>query len=447
VVSEDTLSILRIACMNAYLSGALVVASSGNLRYACCDPMGNTFEVPYVTFPVAFSRRVLGVGGVTAVFPPGPRRWADKTIWPDHCQSQYPSCQGSNFWHEIYTSGVEPFVDLVAPGGRFIVTTAQGPNSYYDLANCDFNTTPGGDLGFGGTSASAPLVSGAAALLLSRFGYLLGDELEHVLRVTASLQGFNQPISSNEYGWGMVKPDSAIKYLSSPRVLTRGLVAGSALPVLDSLTNVLMYFENVPGVPSSGIASTRYRLGGKVDFKFYTSTPDAWVRGSGSAGASDSNHYNAFVVVPWGRVFQVSQASCSLETFVYRTDYGWVPTDPSRAAIAWSAVGPTNVVGVEPGRARRELALQAAPNPVAASARISLDLPERGRTNISVIDLAGRVVARIVTGVLDGGRHEFKWDGRDVRGRACPAGVYFVRAEHRGRGLTKRLVLLQGGRP
>jgi len=338
----------------------------------------------------------------------------------------------------------------MAPGGRFIVTTRKGPYGYYNLSGCTASSLPqdGHDVGFGGTSAATPVVSGAAALLLASYGSvspLVGDELSHVLEVTASLGGLNLPTPPERYGRGVVKPDSAIKYLASPRVLTRGLLAGSALSITETTGNVLVYFENISGLSPNGHYVTRYRLRGSVAFPFYTNTPDVWVRGSGSAGASDSNHYDRFTLVPWGRVLTVSSTSATFETFVYDVPgYGWIPTDPAHAQIAWSAVGTTNVVGVDDMPRARSFALRATPNPVAAASRIELDLPGRGLATVSVLDITGRVIVRLARGVLDEGPHEFRWNGLDSGGRACPAGVYFVRAEHSGFGLTRRLVLLRG---
>jgi flagellar basal-body rod modification protein FlgD len=44
-----------------------------------------------------------------------------------------------------------------------------------------------------------------------------------------------------------------------------------------------------------------------------------------------------------------------------------------------------------------------------------------------IADAAGRAVRRLETAHLPAGSHALAWDGRDDRGRALPAGSYYVR--------------------
>ncbi|TFG62087.1 MAG: hypothetical protein E4H28_08110, partial [Gemmatimonadales bacterium] len=59
IVPEESLSVLRVACLNAYLSGALIVAAAGNIRTLIDGPTGFTFEQPWPVYPACYSRRVL----------------------------------------------------------------------------------------------------------------------------------------------------------------------------------------------------------------------------------------------------------------------------------------------------------------------------------------------------------------------------------------------------
>jgi subtilisin-like proprotein convertase family protein len=67
------------------------------------------------------------------------------------------------------------------------------------------------------------------------------------------------------------------------------------------------------------------------------------------------------------------------------------------------------------------------PNPFGATAELAFALDRPGRTRLEVIDVAGRSVTTIVDRNLPAGRHAYAWDGRDARGSAVAAGVYFVR--------------------
>ena len=97
------------------------------------------------------------------------------------------------------------------------------------------------------------------------------------------------------------------------------------------------------------------------------------------------------------------------------------------------AVGP----GVTPG----SLALSApAPNPSRGTVRLALDLPSAGPIDAAVFDLAGRRVATLAAGRLEAGRHDLVWDGRDLAGRAAPAGVYFARVSSRDGARSRSIV-------
>ena len=61
--------------------------------------------------------------------------------------------------------------------------------------------------------------------------------------------------------------------------------------------------------------------------------------------------------------------------------------------------------------------------------------------SLAVLDVAGRAVRRIFDGVLPAGEHTQRWDLRDASGSAVRAGLYFVRLEADGRGLSQRLVV------
>jgi hypothetical protein len=71
---------------------------------------------------------------------------------------------------------------------------------------------------------------------------------------------------------------------------------------------------------------------------------------------------------------------------------------------------------------------------------LRFDLPEPARVDLRVYDVAGREVARAVSGEWAAGTHAVRWQARDAGGRALEAGVYFsrLRAETRsGRTLVE----------
>jgi hypothetical protein len=87
----------------------------------------------------------------------------------------------------------------------------------------------------------------------------------------------------------------------------------------------------------------------------------------------------------------------------------------------------------------------ASPNPFANSTRIGYTVGggQRGRVEMVVYDGAGRRVRTLFSGTRMPGSYAAVWDGRCDDGGRAAAGVYFLRANVDGRGLTERLILLR----
>ena len=87
--------------------------------------------------------------------------------------------------------------------------------------------------------------------------------------------------------------------------------------------------------------------------------------------------------------------------------------------------------------------LRSHPNPCLGSTRISFVPRKPGRANVAIFDVAGRKVATLLDGKLDGARFELSWDGRDDRGDALPSGVYLCRLSGAAGAATRRIILLR----
>jgi subtilisin family serine protease len=70
---------------------------------------------------------------------------------------------------------------------------------------------------------------------------------------------------------------------------------------------------------------------------------------------------------------------------------------------------------------------QNAPNPFASSTVIAFELDRRREAQVDVLDVTGRRVRTLLTGVQPAGRNTVSWDGRDAGGRETAAGIYFYR--------------------
>jgi hypothetical protein len=88
---------------------------------------------------------------------------------------------------------------------------------------------------------------------------------------------------------------------------------------------------------------------------------------------------------------------------------------------------PANV-GVATGGATVEGLRRVSPNPFRGSVDVEFTLARGGAVELGVYDLLGREVRALVRGTsFPAGVRHATWDGRDGRGRATGAGVYFVR--------------------
>jgi len=86
---------------------------------------------------------------------------------------------------------------------------------------------------------------------------------------------------------------------------------------------------------------------------------------------------------------------------------------------------------------------QNVPNPFNPTTTISCTLPEREHVTLRIYDVRGRLVAVLADRVVDAGRAEFLWDGRDSQGRPAGSGVYLYRLTAGGQTLAKKMVLLK----
>jgi hypothetical protein len=175
---------LKNAVRNAFVTGLFMVASTGNRtdqNPEDCANVDQSWCVPCDVIPeVIAAELILPAGykhfvyGATAILPDGTRP---------------PS----------YYTGVH--IDIAAPGGDFIVTT-QDEGGYAGV---------GGNLFFGGTSASSPLVAGAASLLHTFNADLRNEDVAHILSATATAWG-----EPEEWGAGLMKVDDALRFIAPP---------------------------------------------------------------------------------------------------------------------------------------------------------------------------------------------------------------------------------------
>ena len=85
---------------------------------------------------------------------------------------------------------------------------------------------------------------------------------------------------------------------------------------------------------------------------------------------------------------------------------------------------------------------QNTPNPAGIASRIRFALKQSGVTQLTVYDVTGRRVARLIDGPLAAGSHDVKWDARDDAGRTLGSGVYLYELAQNGNRMTRRMILI-----
>ena len=108
----------------------------------------------------------------------------------------------------------------------------------------------------------------------------------------------------------------------------------------------------------------------------------------------------------------------------------WMSNQWASMTMTHFRTSPWSATGVEVAGGAGSTSLELAPmrpNPFRGVTTASFTVPERARVTVDVHDVGGRRVARLVDRMLEPGRHETTWDGRDADGRRTGSGVYFVR--------------------
>ena len=73
------------------------------------------------------------------------------------------------------------------------------------------------------------------------------------------------------------------------------------------------------------------------------------------------------------------------------------------------------------------LAAVSVPNPFNPSTILHVQLPRSGPVSLTLYNLSGQVVRRLMEGYQDAGVYAYEWDGRDAQGQAVGSGVYIYR--------------------
>jgi hypothetical protein len=84
------------------------------------------------------------------------------------------------------------------------------------------------------------------------------------------------------------------------------------------------------------------------------------------------------------------------------------------------------------------------PNPTRGQAEFSFALAKEGEVALTIYDVAGAAVRKLVAGHRGAGVESVGWNGRNDAGQACGAGVYFAKLILDGKAVgTRRITVLK----
>jgi|GEM_PF-3243563 len=288
-LTKDTTEsyVLRFAITEAWNIGAILVAAMGNSNN------GNA------NWPAAYDHSVISVGAIDMY---GYR--IDPSLGYD------------------WGSNVGPWIDVMAPGTDHWTTARMSLGKY---------------LSFGGTSCSAPFVSGLAGLILSIDPAASFEKVEAIIRTSST----TYPSWSSSYGYGYIKMRKGLDILTDPGYTEyqRTAVGGTATDDNSTLN------------PGNGYVYKRYRVTKSISWsEVFSSIPVVWGRRSGSSGRVKWPSNATQLGYTFTGVVTGSEGmnSCQLITYAYKKygsggQYiGWYPTDPGSITFAYTIRGKLN---------------------------------------------------------------------------------------------------------
>jgi len=180
-----------------------------------------------------------------------------------------------------------------------------------------------------------------------------------------------------------------------------------------------------------------------------TIIPDARLDGMFIEQHASAGELRILIISPDGGTFTASTLSAILELPVILHDKqgGEVTMSELIVANTQAVALQTIVTGdrVKVGTAPAAFALIGnQPNPFNPSTQIAYEVPEQSHITLTIFNLLGQEVIRLVDQVQSPGRYLVTWNARNARGLSVSSGVYLYRLTS-GAGAvdTKRMTLLK----
>lgn len=371
-------SALASSINNATSNGVLVVASAGNYR---------TFDPQTIQYPAKYSNTV----AVGATISTDERKHLN-----DWTGETWGSCYG-------------PELNVMAPGINVRTTDITGGAGYSTGEYFDR---------FSGTSASAPHVSGLAALILSINPSLTWQQVRDILCNTADkTQWMNGNNFTNEYGYGRVNAYRALLSASVPNPQTPSTPQNLAYTLVPVQTTYRPKFTWSKNAEAGMYAYVVHRYNNEFNY---------WEE-MATVFQPETTFTDMLLIISrkeieneWLATYKVQAMNCMA---VY-SDF----SDPVSVAykIFMKRVSDDDSRSITEFPSTIELG-QNFPNPFNPETEISFALSEPSSVKIVVSDMLGREIVTLVDREYSAGYQKVTWKGTDGSGNRVGSGVYFYR--------------------
>ncbi|MFH1852426.1 MAG: T9SS type A sorting domain-containing protein [Candidatus Neomarinimicrobiota bacterium] len=155
--------------------------------------------------------------------------------------------------------------------------------------------------------------------------------------------------------------------------------------------------------------------------------------------------------VPWqGAQFMYNRllnvdANVKLTMYANVGHWAWIPAYETDSLWTWILAQQSDYVVVidEPIYSHVFSLDVNYPNPFNPTTTIGYNLQSESSINLSVYDVAGRLITTLINDHQSAGRYEILWNGRDISGNPVSSGVYFYQLSTGDYVQTRKMLLLK----
>jgi subtilisin family serine protease len=298
--------------------------------------------------------------------------------------------------------------DITAPGSVIISIRDRDVYTSADAFWVDNDGVSGGAANYyvmQGTSMSAPLTAGSAALILHRFPGVSPLLIYNAIKNYALTDAFTGAVPNNTWGYGKLDVFAAINDQALPVELSSfsASVIGSSVKLNwrteTEQNNYGFEVERKVGSPQSTVGN--YEKIGFVEGYGNSNSPKSYSFTDNSIGSGKISY----------RLKQIDNDG----SFSY-----------------------SKIIDVDLGAPKKFELTQNFPNPFNPNTAIRFSLPETGNVKLTVFNLLGQEVAVLVNGLTEAGTHIINFDAAGLN-----SGIYIYRIESGSFNEVRKMTLIK----